>query len=121
MHRMLLKLIVGLCCVLVNAAFLMLFPHGHLSGYQAIADEPMHLWHPVLHEEPTLRKPLDDSSLRKMINLTIPEGSRRQWGDNYGRIEEKAASQLCSRLKGLSEAEVVNLLGPPAFKTGAPM
>ena len=56
-----------------------------------------------------------------MINLAIPNGSRKAWGEAFGRIEGEAALQLCHRLKGLSQGEIVHLLGPPASMAGSPL
>jgi hypothetical protein len=72
-------------------------------------------------DDRVLKKTLDDASFKKMINLSIPEGSRQAWAEAFGQIETEAAAQLCSRLKGLSQTEVVKLLGPPAFKAGSPL
>lgn len=64
---------------------------------------------------------LDDVALRKMVNLSIPDEWTGEWSYAYGEIETAAAKQLCARLKGCTEAEVLRLLGKPVCKGDSPL
>lgn len=64
---------------------------------------------------------MDDVALRKMINLSIPDEWTGEWSYAYGEIETAAAKQLCARLKGCTEAEVLRFLGKPVCKGDSPL
>src|SRR5580658_1657632 len=54
MRKMFFKLLVGLCCVLLNALILMSCADRHTSAWIAIAEDTASktLWHPILHTRP---------------------------------------------------------------------
>lgn len=59
---------------------------------------------------------MNDMLYRRMINLSIPDDWTQRWSYQYGEIETLAAKQLCVRLKGCTEADILRLLGTPACK-----
>lgn len=68
-----------------------------------------------------LEKSLTDDAIRKMLYISVADELQQDWAQAYAPIEIEAAAQICARLKGLSVAQVENLLGPPVARGDSPL
>jgi hypothetical protein len=71
-------------------------------------------WRGELREK--VKGTLTDDAIRKMLKIHVADELQQDWAHAYAPIEMEAAFQLCARLKGLSAAQVENLLGPPVAR-----
>lgn len=74
----------------------------------------------LLANHRVLKNKLDDDTFKRMLSVKIPDNWTVRWADAYGQAEVEAAQQLSARLKGLSEAEVEQVLGPPFCRGNSP-
>lgn len=97
------------------------FPKAHpVLGVFAQSDDREGTEEDQLAAHPMLKTKLNDDTLKKMLSLRIPDNWTARWAEAYGQAETEAAQQLSARLKGLSEAEVEQLLGPPFCRGNSP-
>lgn len=83
----------------------------------AFWDSPVQ-YHPILKVRPNqdiADQNISPSVFRKLKNSSYV-GSSCNWERDYRKVEKQVAKRFCERVVGLSEDEIIELVGQPRFK-----